>query len=51
MSIPEPEFRITACQLNNILKDLKIDTSHISKDERGMWQELTKICFEHLDTI
>ena len=51
MAIPEPKFEITVFQLESILKELKIDTNHISTDRVEVIKELRGKLFEHLDTI
>lgn len=44
MSIPEPEFKINAYQLESILKELGYDVVENIR-------ELRCKCFEHLDTL
>lgn len=50
MTLPEPEFKITVFQLENILKELEINTEHLSKDRVELTHLFRKKCFEHLDS-
>ncbi len=51
MAIPEPEFEITAFQLENILKELGFDWELSANSRPEFIHKLRGACFEHLDTI
>ena len=51
MAIPEPEFEITAYQLENIIKELGHDWKHIANNRIEFIHKLRSMCFDHLDTI